>query len=182
MKLRAAIGTYFAAFSACLLLSSTGCKAGHPGKVQTSTITWIKHHVTVGGKHDRNPLTASQSNIEAGKQAFGSYCVVCHGRDGQNTGVPFAGSIDPPIPLLSSSMVQDYTDGQLKRVIEAGIAPSGTPASKGILSDEEIWQIVLYIRHLPKAGSLGDPKAYGGDEFGDAVGTLPAETQSGAGK
>jgi mono/diheme cytochrome c family protein len=173
MKLPSMIFAVSTAFVVCLLQGATGCKAGHPGKVQTSTITWIKHHVTVGNKNDRNPLQASQSTIEAGKQAFGSYCVACHGRDGQNTGVPFAGSIDPPIPLLSSRIVQDYTDGQLKRVIEAGISPSGMPASKGILSDEEIWKIVIYIRHLPKAGSLGDPKAYGGDEFGDAVETSP---------
>ncbi|MGA2348849.1 MAG: cytochrome c [Terracidiphilus sp.] len=182
MKLRSTNSTLMAAFAACLLLAGEGCKASHPGKVQTSTITWIKHHVTVGGKHDRNPLPASQSTIEAGKQAFGSYCVSCHGRDGQNTGVPFAASIDPPIPPLSSPIVQDYTDGQLKRVIEAGIAPSGMPASKGILSDEEVWQIVIYIRHLPKAGSLGDPKAYGGDEFGDAIETAPMETHGETGK
>lgn len=182
MKLQAAIHTYFAALVACLLLASTGCKAGHPGKAQTGMITWVKRHILIGGKKDRNPLSETPGNIEAGKQAFGSYCVVCHGRDGQNTGVPFAGSIDPPIPLLSSRTVQDYTDGQLKRVIENGIAPSGMPASKGILGNEEIWEIVLYIRHLPKAGSLGDPKAYGGDEFGDADLTTPIETQSGAGK
>jgi mono/diheme cytochrome c family protein len=176
VKLSSTISALSAALSLCLLPATAGCKAGHPGKVQTGTITWIKHHITVGGKHDRNPLQASPSTIEAGKQAFGSYCVACHGRDGQNTGVPFASSIDPPIPLLSSPAVQDYTDGQLKRVIVAGIAPSGMPASKGILSDEEVWQIVIYIRHLPKAGSLGDPKAYGGDEFGDAAGSS-SETQ-----
>jgi mono/diheme cytochrome c family protein len=176
VKLPITISVVSAAFAVCILQGATGCRVGRPGKVQTTTITWIKHHITVGGKHDRNPLQSSQSTIEAGKQAFGSYCVACHGRDGQNTGVPFAGSIDPPIPLLSSPAVQNYTDGQLKRVIEAGIAPSGMPASKGILNDEEMWQIVLYIRHLPKAGSLGDPKAYGGDEFGDAVASSP-ETQ-----
>jgi mono/diheme cytochrome c family protein len=137
-------------------------------------MTWIKHHMTVGGKQDRNPLQATPANIDAGKQAFGSYCVVCHGRDGQNTGVPFAATIDPPIPLLTSRSVQDYTDGQLKRVIEMGVSPSGMPGAKGILSDEEVWQIVIYIRHLPPAGSLGDPKAYGGDEFGDAGESSPA--------
>jgi len=151
-----------------------GCKAGHPSNAKVGTMSWMKRHITVGGKGDRNPLKASPETIEAGKQAFGSYCVVCHGRDGQNTGVPFAGTIDPPIPSLASSQVQAYSDGQLKRVIENGIWPSGMPAGKGILSDEEIWQIVMYIRHLPPAGSLGDPKAYGGDEFGppaDAGGT-----------
>jgi mono/diheme cytochrome c family protein len=154
----------------CPLMAVAGCKAGHPGKAQTSTVNWIKHHVTVGGKRDLNPLRTNAATIEAGKQAFGSYCVACHGRDGQNTGVPFAGSIDPPISLLTSPPVQDYTDGQLKRVIESGLFPSGMPASKGILSDEEMWQIVIYIRHLPSAGSLGDPKAYSGDEFGDTCG------------
>lgn len=151
-----------------LCVGAAGCKAGHPGKGSTATMYWIKHHITVGGRHDSNPVQTNPASIEAGKQAFGSYCVACHGRDGQNTGVPFAGAIDPPIPLLSSKEVQDYTDGQLKRIIESGVSPSGMPAAKGILSDEEMWQIVIYIRHLPPAGSLGDPKAYGGNEFDDA--------------
>jgi mono/diheme cytochrome c family protein len=162
------------ALALSLSLAMGGCKAGQPGKAQTNSLNWIKHHVTVGGKRDRNPYQATPETIEAGKQAFGSYCVACHGRDGQNTGVPFAGTIDPPIPLLSSKAVQDYTDGQLKRIIETGISPSGMPASKGILSDEEVWHIVIYIRHLPKAGSLGDPKAYGGDEFGASDEASPA--------
>jgi len=25
-----------------------------------------------------------------------------------------------------------------------------------------MWRMVLYIRHLPKAGSLGEPTVYGG--------------------
>jgi hypothetical protein len=28
------------------------------------------------------------------------------------------------------------------------------------LSDDEIWSIVIYIRNLPKAGSLGEPQMY----------------------
>lgn len=161
------------ALTACMLIGIAGCKAGHPGRAQTDSMNWIKHHVTVGGKKDKNPLQATPANIEAGKQAFAGYCVSCHGRDGQNTGVPFAASIDPPIPLLTSHEVQDYSDGQLKRVIETGVSPSGMPGSKGILTDDEVWQIVTYIRHLPPAGSLGDPKAYGGDEYGAACQCSP---------
>jgi mono/diheme cytochrome c family protein len=80
--------------------------------------------------------------------------------DGQNTGVPFADAMSPPVPSLSSSKIQSYTDGQLKWVIDYGIAPSGMPGSRGILSDDEIWSIVLFIRNLPPAGSLGDPALY----------------------
>ena len=66
------------------------------------------------------------------------------------------------MPPLNSPAVQGYRDGQLKWVIDNGIFPSGMPASKGILNDEEIWQIVVYLRHLPLKGSLGEPAVYGG--------------------
>jgi mono/diheme cytochrome c family protein len=126
---------------------------------------WTKHNITVGGKNDKNPIKVSAENIESGKQTFGFYCVVCHGRDGQNTGVPFAKNMSPPLPSLASSDVQRYTNGQLKWIIENGISPSGMPASKGILSEDDIWTIVVYLRNLPPAGSLGEPRAYTGEEY-----------------
>jgi mono/diheme cytochrome c family protein len=139
-----------------------GCAAKPPGKVETTIANWTKHHVTVGGKKDINPVKASEENIEEGKESFTSYCMVCHGLDGQNTGVPFATTISPRVPSLASAEVQSYTDGQLKWVIKNGLYPSGMPPSNGDFSEKEMWQMVLYIRHLPKAGSLGDPAVYGG--------------------
>ena len=75
-------------------------------------------------------------------------------------GVPFADHISPPIPSLASKDVQGYTDGQLKWILDYGIKPSGMPGSKGMLSDDELWSIVVYIRHLPPAGSQGVPDIY----------------------
>lgn len=142
----------------------TACRATPPGPAESRMIQWIKLHVTVKGKQDRNPLPSTSASIADGKAAFGNYCMVCHGLDGQNTGVPFAGSLSPPVPSLASGDVQRYSDGQLKWIIENGISPSGMPASRGILSDDEMWAIVAYIRHLPPAGSLGEPKVYSGEE------------------
>lgn len=159
------ISIRFAIVASVALAALAGCRAKPPGKAETATMYWIKRHVTVGGKKDKNPLPATAANIDAGKHVFGDYCVECHGRDGQNTGVPFAASIAPPIPSLASSQVQSYTDGQLKWIVNNGIFPSGMPGSKGTLSDEEIWQTILFIRHLPPAGSLGEPRAYSGDEY-----------------
>jgi cytochrome c553 len=139
-----------------------GCRVSQPGKTERSLMSEIKHQITVGGRNDRNPLGAGPDVLEQGKTAFGAYCTVCHGLDGQNTGVPFAAQMSPPVPSLATKQVQDYTDGQLKSIIENGISPSGMPASRGILSDEEMWSIVVYIRHLPPAGSLGDPCVYSG--------------------
>jgi mono/diheme cytochrome c family protein len=163
MKVQSRI--FFAIVVLYAVTALAGCRAKPAGKGETNTMNWIKHHVTVGGKKIVNPIAATATNIDAGKQVFGYYCVECHGRDGQNTGVPFAANLAPPVPSLASRQVQSYTDGQLKWIIDNGISPSGMPASKGTLSDDEIWQLVLFIRHLPPAGSLGEPRAYTGDEY-----------------
>lgn len=143
-----------------ILMAATGCKATQPSSMETSIMTKAKHQVFVGDRREKNPLPANAETIQEGKEAFSYYCVVCHGLDGQNTGVPFADRMSPPVPSLASESVQKYTDGQLKYVIEYGIRPSGMPASKGTLSDEEVWSIVVFLRHLPPAGSQGEPKMY----------------------
>jgi mono/diheme cytochrome c family protein len=142
------------------VLTLAGCKATPPSDAERSVIVAAKHHVLVGNKSERDPLPDSPETVAGGKEAFTHYCVACHGLDGQNTGVPFADRMSPPVPSLASADVQGYTDGQLKWVIDNGIWPSGMPGSKGMLSDEENWSIVRYLRHLPAHGSLGEPEMY----------------------
>jgi mono/diheme cytochrome c family protein len=146
-----------------LLLSMHGVQARPPGKWENRIVTWAKHLFLVRSKHLTNPLPATPENTAQGRQNFSHYCFVCHGLDGQNTGVPFADAMSPSVPSLASKEVQSYTDGQLYWVISNGLWPSGMPASHGILTDEEIWSIVTYVRNLPRAGSLGDPPAFSGE-------------------
>ncbi len=137
-----------------------GCRATPPSRTETATVNFMKHHVTVRNKKQKNPLSFTPQTLADGKEAFGYYCVACHGNDGQNTGVPFVEHIAPPIPSLASAEVQSYTDGQLKWILDNGIFPSGMPGSKGTLSDDELWAIVIYLRHLPPPGSQGTPAMY----------------------
>ena len=145
---------------AALALVACGCKVSSHGPLERRAITAVKHHLTVGNRKAVNPLPATPATLADGKSAFGHYCVACHGIDGQKTGVPFAERMDPPVPSLTSPEVQGYSDGQLKWVIDNGVAPSGMPASRETLSDDEIWSIVYYLRHLPPAGSVGEPEMY----------------------
>lgn len=151
----------------CVILTTTifllwlsGCKANPPGRWEAAIITSAKHHVFIGNRNQQNPLPDNAQVIADGKEAFSHYCVACHGMDGQNTGVPFVDHISPPVPSLASSDVQKYTDGQLKWILDYGIRPSGMPGSKGTLSDDELWSIVIFLRHLPPAGSQGIPEMY----------------------
>jgi cytochrome c553 len=145
------------AFAVLLLC---GCRVSKPGAVEGEMAKEVKHKITVGGKDVLNPLSATSDNIADGREHFGHHCGICHGLDGEATGVPFADKMSPPIPSLSSRDVQDYKDGQLKWIIDNGINPSGMPAWKGILDDDEMWKVVIFIRHLPQKGSLGIPAIY----------------------
>lgn len=145
--------------SIAVALALAGCKATPPSRLERAVMTRVKH-LAVGGKGDRNPFPPTEENVALGRRDFSHYCVACHGLDGQGTGVPFAEAMSPPVPPLGAPGVQAYTDGQLHWIVENGIFPSGMPAGRGILNDDEMWRIVLWLRHLPPAGSLGDPPAY----------------------
>jgi len=137
-----------------------GCKAKRPGTGEMHLMWSMKHRILIGNKFQSNPLLQTPRTVADGQRTFSHYCAACHGLDGQNTGVPFADRMAPPVPSLASPEVQGYTDGQLKWVINNGIWPTGMPGSEGMLSDGEMWAIVVFIRHLPKAGTLGDPQMY----------------------
>ena len=153
-------GAVLLAVAASLFLVARGAAAKPAGKLETFVITAAKHHFLIGNKTAKNPLPANSQEILEGKQNFSHYCYVCHGLDGQGTGVPFADAMSPPLPSLASESAHSYSDGQLFWVIKNGLWPSGMPRANGILNDDEIWSIVTYIRHLPPAGSLPDPPAF----------------------
>jgi hypothetical protein len=74
--------------------------------------------------------------------------------------VPFADTMSPEVADLGSKDVQDYTDGQLKWIIDNGIRLTGMPGWKDILEDDEKWKIVRFLRHLPAKGSEGIPEVF----------------------
>jgi mono/diheme cytochrome c family protein len=143
----------------CSLLLLISCSASRPGDIETMVAQEAKR-VAIAGKNLKNPLPDTPEVIKTGQEHFEHHCQVCHGLDGHNTGVPFAGKMSPNIPDLSEKFVQDFTDGQLKVIIQNGIRFSGMPGWQGILEDDEMWAMVRYIRHLPPKGSLGAPAVY----------------------
>ncbi len=132
--------------------------AGSSG-MENAIMTRMKY-AHIGGKNDRNPAPDTPETVKEGAEHFQHHCEICHGLDGQNTGVPFGTKMSPPVADLASARVQHYTDGQLKWIIDNGIRFTGMPGWKGILSDEEAWNVVRYIRHLPAKGSLGAPPVF----------------------
>jgi mono/diheme cytochrome c family protein len=100
-----------------------------------------------------NPLENTLDNIEKGRLLFTldvqPTCVICHGNAGDGTG-GFGADMSPkPRNFTCTEMMKDIPDGQLFWVIQNGSPDTGMPPFQD-LKDEQIWQLIFFIRSLSK--------------------------------
>ena len=94
-----------------------------------------------------NPVISSQESIKLSKKLYDQYCGVCHGNRGKGDGV--AGVALQPKPAnFTKPIFTQQKDGAIFWKITTGKAPMA--AYKGIISDDEIWSIINYIRSFSK--------------------------------
>lgn len=98
-------------------------------------------------KNKKNPIAADDASIAAGKKVYEKECLSCHGKKGKGDG-PNAATLEKPPGDLPSSKVQSQTDGELFWKITEGKKPM--PATKLVLTDEQRWQVINYVRLLGK--------------------------------
>ncbi len=94
---------------------------------------------------ETNPVPLNEDNLKAGVDTYKAMCARCHSTPEGNASV-YGQSFYPPAPQLPKGMAQ-YTDSQLFWLIKHGIRNTGMPAWGGMLSDEEIWQIVSLLKN-----------------------------------
>ena len=97
----------------------------------------------------KNPLPATPENLRGGLAHFRENCVVCHGAPGVDPGEIGQG-LNPGAPDLTLPRVQERTDGQLYWLVDEGIRMTGMPAFGPTHGENELWQIVAFLRHLPE--------------------------------
>ena len=93
------------------------------------------------------------SDAVSGREIYVNICIRCHGIDGKGEqGVKLV----PPPADISSPTVQSRLDGTLFRRIHEGKPNTAMGAWKHTLSDDEIWDVLAYVRTLG-VGSDGQP-------------------------
>jgi mono/diheme cytochrome c family protein len=99
-----------------------------------------------------NPLDPTKKNLLAGETLFKidarpTACKVCHGFGGDGLGIIFKRLQPKPRNFTCYYTMEDISDGQIFWIIKNG--SPGTPMpSFGALSDEQVWQLVLFIRQF----------------------------------
>ena len=101
-----------------------------------------------------NPLQASDAALKSAealylgkKKNFG--CAACHGRKGDGKG-ELAAQFNPrPRNFACAQTVNDIPDGQLFWIIRFGSPGTAMPSHEEF-AEEQVWQLVHYLRKLAK--------------------------------
>lgn len=99
-----------------------------------------------------NPVQITSANLADGAKEYEEHCAFCHG--GAKAKIsPMRDKFNPPAPQLINRIPHD-PETWLFWVTKHGVRMTGMPTWDGVLSDDEMWKIVAFIKRsgqLPAA-------------------------------
>jgi alcohol dehydrogenase (cytochrome c) len=107
----------------------------------------------------RNPLGDNPAAIAEGQRLYDQTCQSCHAPAGRGDRGP---------ALDTGTFTRGNEDGDLFHSIREGIAGTQMPPFRR-LTDQQVWQLVSYIRSLSRAGAAAPAAANAGDPVGNAA-------------
>jgi len=100
-----------------------------------------------------SPRHATAENRAAGEALYGELCSQCHGEEGDGQGL-MADLLDPRprdfrrgiYKIRRTPQGALPTDEDLFRIVGNGMPGTSMPAWRGVLRDEQVWQLVDYVK------------------------------------
>ena len=114
--------------------------------------------VIAGAASAQTPATPPPRPPSAAEVMFTSNCSGCHGTD-------LAGGRGPS--LFAESLLSARSDADLLRTIEKGRPDGGMPAFEGQIKDEDISQVIAFLR--VRGGELKSPRSFAPDPNGKII-------------
>jgi len=119
-----------------------------PPLVQWALETTREHSVESRAAGIEAPPMGGEHQIQEGFRSYRDMCAICHTPPGA-TPSPTALGLNPVPPDLAEE-AEERTPAELFWVIKNGIRMTGMPAWGWTHEDEELWDIVAFIKALPR--------------------------------
>lgn len=114
-------------------------------------------HVSLGATLRREaptgvgPVALTDANLKDGVKLYLAHCSFCHGTARSDAPpTPLAKGLYPKPPQFVTDGVEDDPEGVTFWKIKHGIRLTGMPAWTGSLSDQQIWTVALFLKHMDK--------------------------------
>lgn len=95
-----------------------------------------------------NPILLTAATLSEGARLYEAHCSVCHGGAVHKIS-PLKDKFSPPVPQLVDRVPRD-PDADFYWITKHGYRLTGMPSWDGILSDDQIWTVVAFIKHSDK--------------------------------
>lgn len=97
-------------------------------------------------KPNCNPLAQTEAHLAEGKELYGLYCAVCHGKKGDGQGILMTREKFLGVPSYAD---REITEGSIYHVLMYGKNAMGSHA--GQVNATERWQIAQHVMELRSA-------------------------------
>ncbi len=93
-----------------------------------------------------NPIRFTEASVDRGKKVYKTQCALCHGDKGDGKG-DLATEMKLNVPdLTKPGFLDGRTDGELFALVGTGKDPM--PSQKGRMPEQQLWNVVNYLRAL----------------------------------
>ena len=93
-----------------------------------------------------NPVKPTPESLAQGKKYYGYDCAMCHGADGNGKGD--VESTDKLTDFTNAAAMKEKSDGQMFCSLKTG--KGHMPLERIRISENELWNLVNYVRSLSK--------------------------------
>ena len=90
-------------------------------------------------------VSQPERDVLSGRVIFSTICIRCHGVEGKGNGQM---KFTPPVADLTSPKVQEKLDARLFKSVHDGKQNTAMGAWREALTDDEIWDVLAYVRTL----------------------------------
>ena len=102
-----------------------------------------------GAAQVKNPVASTAESVASGKQVYLRRCASCHAASGE--GGPGNDLIPAAPSLVDAQWDHGSSDGEIFDSIKNGVGPDFNMVPfKDTLNDDEIWNVVNYLRSIAK--------------------------------